>query len=134
MSQRMGYSFIGTLCIVQIHLLFNGNLSFSFILSQMVMDPLVFLVVALLFLMGFLMFSSFFHYWIRMFYSIFRHKMKIRSKHIIEWLIFSGLLVFLFQYSFWLSGFACLFAVGFALTAINFREERKVDARGGRRE
>lgn len=131
--RRIGFFLVGAMSIVQAHSLLAADMSLSAIFSQMILEPFDFLSVSLLFLIGFLMFSSFFHHLLRMLYLNINAKMKFQPKELPELLIFAVLFILLFRYSFWLSCLSCIFAVMFSLTAIKVRDEREKDSGiGGR--
>lgn len=133
MARRIGYFFVGAMCIVQAHSLLAADMSFASFLSQMILNPIDFLVVSLLFLIGFLMFSSFFHHIIQICYLQIIGRSYIQKKDILEMIIFSVLFVLLFRFSFWLTFLASIFAVVFGVIATDSPSERATAGRNERR-
>lgn len=126
MFRRIGFMIIGAFAIHQAQSIFWGGSSLSRILTHFIISPFDFLTVSLLFLIGFLMFSSFFSYFLRLVFLVSKKKTQISGKDIMEFVVFATVVFALIHYGFWLPAVTCVFAFAYGWLSSDFRIEKEI--------
>ncbi|HET7657899.1 MAG TPA: hypothetical protein VFK37_06370 [Bacillales bacterium] len=126
MLRRIGFYMIGAAAIHQAQNIFPDKVSANGMLTHFIFDPFDFLSLSLLFLIGFLLLSLFFAYFMKQCYLLKRKRTRVHGGDVLEFIVFASLVYILFHFGLWLPLFAGLFAAAFGWLSSDFRIEREV--------
>ncbi|HET7629234.1 MAG TPA: hypothetical protein VFK44_12750 [Bacillales bacterium] len=120
MVRRIGYFWIGIAALLQAQWMIPADVSLKSVLAYFILDPVDFLAVSLLFLMGFLMFAPFFRYLLIWLYCCLRKKKKAKGKDIGEGVIIAATVCVLGYFHLWLPIAATFLGVVYAWVSVDF--------------
>lgn len=126
MFRRIGYIIIGAFAVHQAQSAFPGGMSFSHMLTHFILSPFDFLSVSLLFLIGFLMFSPFFGYLLRLVFLVTKKETQVSGKDILEFVIFASAIFILIHFGPWFPAIVCMFAFMYGWLSSDFRIEKEI--------
>ncbi|HET7578582.1 MAG TPA: hypothetical protein VFK33_04800 [Bacillales bacterium] len=133
MFRRIGFFMIGGAAVYQAQSVYPSGGSFSYILTHFILNPFDFLSVSLLFLIGFLMFSPFFSYFLQLVILLGKKKTRVSGMNILEFMMFATVVYTLMHWGIWLPLITCVFAFLYGWFSSDFRVEKeiqRIDDRG----